>query len=331
LTMDEAARERVPRVSIGMPVYNGAEFLAETLDHLLAQRFADFELIISDNGSTDGTEAMCRAWAGRDPRIRYVRHEVNRGSMFNHNFVLDRARGEYFRWASHDDLVAPEYLERCVEVMERDSVVVLCHTRILLIDGDGNVTGRSGGSPGIGSPHPHERFREFIGLGHRFLQSPMCFGVVRTPLLKSLGGFGAYLGSDRVLLAELSLHGRVVELPEELFSYRQHEGQLSKTPSRFRGLHYDPSNSGVRFPTFRLGAEYLLATWRAPLTGAERRRCDAELVRWPFHYWKHLGVDVYHAGQQVTALLAQRLRLRRPAQEHYDDVLPAAVDSLERK
>jgi glycosyltransferase involved in cell wall biosynthesis len=308
--------DSAPKVSIGLPVFNAERYLPASLHALLSQTCGDFELIISDNGSTDGTQAMCRAWAGRDPRIRYFRHDVNRGSMFNHNFVLGQARGEYFKWASHDDLVAPEYLERCVEVLERDPGVVLCHTRILLIDGEGNVDGRSGGSPGIDSPHPHERFREFIGLGHRFLQSPVCFGVLRTRLLKSLGGFAAYLGSDRVLLAELSLHGRVVELPEELFFYRRHEGQLSKTPSRLRGLQYDPSNRGLRFPTFRLGAEYLLAARRAPLTRAERRRCHLELARWPFHYWKHLGVDVYHAAQQVTALVAQRLRARRPTQPH---------------
>ena len=304
--------QKIREVSIGLPVFNAERYLPQSLEALLGQTFTDFELLVSDNGSADGTEAICRSYAASDGRIRYFRHDLNRGSVFNHNFVLEQARGHYFRWQSHDDLVEPEYLERCVSVLDRDPDVVLCHSRVVLIDQDGNVLGRSGGSRGIDSPRPHERFREFIGLGHRFYQSPMCFGLLRTELLTSLGGFALYLGSDRVLLVELSLHGRVVELPEDLFAYRQHDGQFSRMPSTERGVHYDPSNAGLRFPTFRLGAEYLLAARRGPLSPAERLRCYAEMVRWPFHYWKALGVDVYHAGRKVRGVVGHRLRSRQP-------------------
>ena len=95
--------QRAPRVSIGMPVYNAERFLAGTLDSIVAQSFRDFELIISDNGSTDRTASICRDYASRDCRIRYFRHEVNRGAAWNHNYVLGLAQGEFFKWNAYDD------------------------------------------------------------------------------------------------------------------------------------------------------------------------------------------------------------------------------------
>ena len=98
------------KVSIGMPVYNGEKFIREALDSLLAQTFTDFELIISDNASTDGTEAICREYAARDSRIRCVRQSENRGACANFQFVLDEAKGEYFMWAAADDKWDKEWI-----------------------------------------------------------------------------------------------------------------------------------------------------------------------------------------------------------------------------
>lgn len=106
-----AGTTAVPQVSIGMPVYNGEPFIREALDSLLAQTFTDFELIISDNASMDCTEAICREYAGKDKRIRYVRQEENRGAMTNFQFVLDEAVGEYFMWAAADDHRTADFLE----------------------------------------------------------------------------------------------------------------------------------------------------------------------------------------------------------------------------
>ena len=116
-----------PRLTVGLPTYNGEEYLAQALDSLLAQTFTDFELIISDNASTDATESIARAYAARDPRIRYVRHPRNRGSAFNHTYVIREARGEYFKWASDDDLYAPDLLERCVEALDNRPEIPLAH------------------------------------------------------------------------------------------------------------------------------------------------------------------------------------------------------------
>ena len=110
----------IPQVSIGMPVYNGEKFIREALDSLLAQTFTDFELIISDNASTDGTEAICREYAARDPRIRYVRQSENRGAAANFRFVLDEAVGEYFMWAAADDIWGKGFIEKCTNLLDRN-------------------------------------------------------------------------------------------------------------------------------------------------------------------------------------------------------------------
>ena len=102
----------VPRLSIGLPVYNGEDFLAESLDSLLGQTYEDFELIISDNASTDGTADICRRYEKQDSRIRYIRQPRNLGCAPNHNVLVQYARGELFKWASHDDLYGRELIER---------------------------------------------------------------------------------------------------------------------------------------------------------------------------------------------------------------------------
>lgn len=106
--------KHIPKVSIGMPVYNGEKFIRVALDSLLSQTFVDFELIISDNASTDGTEAICREYAARDLRIRYVRQSENRGAVVNFKFVLDDAVGEYFMWAAHDDHWGEHFLDHAL-------------------------------------------------------------------------------------------------------------------------------------------------------------------------------------------------------------------------
>src|SRR5579872_4758271 len=114
-----------PRVTIGVPVFNGEAFVAETLKSLLNQTFTDFEIVISDNASTDGTGQICQTYAARDPRIHYYRSDVNRGAAWNHNRVFELAKGEYFKWNSADDLCAPEFLARCVASLDDDPAAVM--------------------------------------------------------------------------------------------------------------------------------------------------------------------------------------------------------------
>jgi glycosyltransferase involved in cell wall biosynthesis len=127
----------MPRVSLAMPVYNGENYVAEALDSILAQDFADFELIITDNASTDSTEAICRDYARRDPRIRYHRHPRNLGAAPNYNSGYELATGEYLKWCAHDDRISANYLSECVRLLDADPQVALAFGRTQCIDGAG--------------------------------------------------------------------------------------------------------------------------------------------------------------------------------------------------
>ena len=120
-----------PLVSIGMPVYNGENFVKGALDSILAQTFQDFELIISDNASTDKTKEICQKYAAKDQRITLLCNEKNVGAAKNYNRTFYASSGKYFMWLAHDDLIATEYLERCVEILEQNPSIVLCHIKSL--------------------------------------------------------------------------------------------------------------------------------------------------------------------------------------------------------
>jgi glycosyltransferase involved in cell wall biosynthesis len=316
MAMDEAARGRAPRVSIGMPVYNGANFLAETLDHLLAQRFSDFELIISDNGSSDETERICRAYAERDPRVRYLREEVNRGATWNHNRVIELARGEYFKLAAHDDLCLPDFLGRCVEVLDAEPEVVLCLPLVGIVDADGRRLRPYRYAWTAGSPKVRERLRALTGLRVRCFPA---FGLIRTEVLLRTRLMGPYVASDRVMLTELALRGRFAELDEELFWSREHQGRSTRALKARGGrtAWFDPSRRAlVVLPVWRQGAEFVRAIHRTPLGRGERAACYAEMVRWVGRHYKSLGKDVVLAAPQVARLARGALvpgRRTRPA------------------
>ena len=128
----------MPKVSIGMPVYNGDRYLGSAVESLLAQTFGDFSIVIVDNASTDGTEAIGREFAKRDRRVRYHRNPENIGGGPNFNRAFDMANdAPYFKWAAHDDLHAPDFLAECVAVLDRRSDVVLCHCETEHIDENG--------------------------------------------------------------------------------------------------------------------------------------------------------------------------------------------------
>ncbi len=130
-----------PLLTIGMPVFQSEKYIAETLRSLQSQTFGNYELIICDNASTDATGSICAEYARADARIKYVRHKKNIGAPRNWNFAAKQATAPLFKWASSNDLYAPEFLERCVNVLEARQEVVLCYSDTVLIDDDGRQTG----------------------------------------------------------------------------------------------------------------------------------------------------------------------------------------------
>lgn len=128
-------------VSIGMPVYNGEKYIRQALDSLLAQDYEYFELIISDNASTDRTAEICLDYVAKDKRVKYHRNETNLGALKNFNQVVNLSRGKYFLWAADHDLWHSTFISPCVSVLEQDSEIVLAYARTRLISIDGTDLG----------------------------------------------------------------------------------------------------------------------------------------------------------------------------------------------
>src|SRR3989304_6465989 len=118
--------DETPLVSVGLPVFNGNKYIEQAIDSILAQTYQNFELIISDNASNDRTQEICQAFVARDKRIKYFRNDKNLGAAPNFNNVFNLSSGKYFKWAAYDDLLAPDFLSRCIDVLESMPDVVLC-------------------------------------------------------------------------------------------------------------------------------------------------------------------------------------------------------------
>ena len=270
-----------PRVSIGLPVYNGERYLPIALDSLLAQTFREFELIISDNASTDATATICGHYAGRDERIRYSRNCTNIGGAPNFRRVFHLASGEYFMWAMHDDIYAPTFLARAVEVLDRDPTVVLCCARTRVVDA-GGATVRDDATPALrtASPLAHERFGDLVRWDYNCYE---VLGLIRASVLRLTPLIASFIASDRALRAELGLRGRFHEIPDWLFYNRDHAERSTRVLEQhhLRGAWFDPQLAGKRvLPHWRILAEYVRCIRRVPLSHSERRRCYWELTRW---------------------------------------------------
>ena len=218
--------KKIPRVSLGLPVFNGEVFLESTLRSILGQTYADFELIISDNASTDRTEEICRAFEARDSRIRYVRNETNLGAAPNYNQAFELAVGEYFKWIAYDDPLEPDYLSKCVAVLDKYPEVVLCFTKAKIINEDSEEIGEDLYPVDVFTSEPAVRFRNVtLGLDAVPRVPIAVFGLMRSDAVRRTGLIGSYPSSDVVFLAELTLYGHCFEIDEALLQWRHHPRQ----------------------------------------------------------------------------------------------------------
>ncbi len=222
-----------PTVTIGLPVFNGEEFIRQTLESILQQTYTDFELLIGDNASTDATLPICREYASRDPRIRILTSDVNKGAAPNYNRLVHEAAGKYFRWMAADDLLAPTFLAQCVGYLETHPAVILCYPTTRPIDGQGNPSSRKPEDAlEVTAARPSLRLRQFFESSFLNRQCNAVLGVVRTEVLRRTGLIGSYTASDKILLAELALHGPFHQLPDALFFRRYHQqDSLSTHPN----------------------------------------------------------------------------------------------------
>jgi glycosyltransferase involved in cell wall biosynthesis len=290
-----AATSLPPLLTIGMPVYNGENFITKAIDTILSQTFTNFELVICDNASTDNTASICRGFADKDTRIHYLCNPENIGAAANFCRVFHEGRGKYFKWAAHDDELTPNYLEHCIRNLEKNADTVLCHSQVNVINETGDVVQHDPIDAFLfESDIPSERFNALIRTD---LDNYEVFGVIRREILEKTPLITSYIASDRILRAELGLHGKLKILQEPLFLCRDHPARsIRAMPAHHtRGKWFDPKrNWRINFPHWRILAEYFKCIGRVDkLSAQEKFNCRLSVIKWlGVHYnWARLLAD----------------------------------------
>jgi glycosyltransferase involved in cell wall biosynthesis len=306
--------QRNPRVSIGLPVFNGENFLEATLQSILNQTFEDFELILSDNASTDRTEEICRAYAAKDRRIRYFRQAQNQGAAANFNFAYSQATGEYFKWAAHDDLLAPTFLEKCVDVLNRNPEIILVHSLTDILDETGEICDYVyNGRLRTFAAQPRRRFHDLVCIHHNCYS---IFGVMRSQILAKTPLHGNYGHADGVLLARLVLMGKFFEIPERLFISRQHPHQATakyvwklEEPDYYGFTQWmdGKTQSRILLPRWRMAWGFCLALWQTRINPYDWLACHIHIAYWIKMFAPEMKREVQVALQQIQQKVVYRI------------------------
>jgi len=267
-----------PRLSIGLPVYNGEKYLSIALDCILNQSFTNFELIISDNASTDSTEEICRSYALKDARVRYYRNEKNIGAGWNFNRVFELSRSEYFKWICADDTHEPTFLEKCITILDNDFSVVLSYTDSIFIDADGKEMPLPVPSWDLQMESIRERLSFIIYATCKYRVN-VIFGIIRSKALKKTDLMGHFLGQDYRLIGQLSIQGKFYEVPEKLFLRRLHSGASANQGFKF----YNPFGKGSAFLSFcRLTTGHLQTIFHSATKFSDKIFLIFSLMRFVF-------------------------------------------------
>jgi hypothetical protein len=279
-----------PPVTIGVPVFNGERYLADALGSLQAQRYTDFEAIIADNASDDGTEEIARSFVNADPRFVYFRNDENIGGARNSNLLLEMARSPYFKWAYHDDLNAFDLLDGLLSLLEdAGPKTVVAYPRVVLIDSDGRKVGEHDDADlDISDEAPHRR----LGVVLRRVVGQVQFGLMRTEILRQTGGAPVDVGAEMVLPAALALRGKIALYPQQSLLIRVHDTRHGGSRST-EAAWVDPSLPPIAFPYARSTPLLFQAIRQAGLPSAERRRCiRTVLAKWTRPGWRTLIGDL---------------------------------------
>lgn len=310
-----------PRVSVGLPVYNGERFLSEAMESLLGQTFTDFELIISDNASTDGTAEICRHYAAIDERVSYHRNPVNIGGSRNSEVTMRLARGEFFRLAAYDDLCAPTHLERLVEYLDAHPDADLCHTSVIEIDADGKEIRRQTALHGSG-PSRAQRLRDLASHSHG---AEMVYGLGRLSAFRAALPPKSYSGSDNPFLAEMALRRPFHVIEEPLFMRRYHEANPHTDPRRQMAWHRPELLQSGRpsLPYWLEAGDYLQRIWRVAMPFGDRVRCHLVVADWMYRRRRQLAGDVVKAVAMLARPKQGRIDWYRHAAPSTPAVTPA--------
>lgn len=296
-----------PKVSIGLPVFNGENYLRESITSVLSQTFTDFELIISDNASTDATQEICERFAASDDRIRYIRHEENLGAAWNFNNIVKVAKGDYFNWLAHDDKLAPDFLQECVNILDEDPGIILCFSKVHIIDDQNEIIEPFDVYMRSDSQKPSHRFYDLLMIWHDCLP---IFGLIRRDTLLKTNLIGPYASGDHVLLAHLGLLGRFHTIPDYLFYSRRHPMQSNKQFNVWIDHHaynewfvhsHSPNGRNI-FSQWKIMYDVFTLVRQSKLSMNERVACYLAATRWALRYRKLLFKELSLALKRVTSL-----------------------------
>ena len=290
-------------ITIGLPVYNGQKFLQAAIDSHLSQSYGDFDLVISDNGSTDATEEICRRYAAQDDRISYLRSPVNRGILWNHRRVLE-GLGEatpYFRWAGADDVLEPGLLAAMVEVLRSRPEVEAVMPATKNIDEAGAIIRSMERTLNLESAVPYERARQILLANY---QHVIAYGLLRAPSLRRMRTGPDYIGWDPVFIWELALRGRIFQLEQLALLRRFHPGSISrvKTAREMRKWVEPDARAGMNFPHWTWAYERARALLATSLPSREKLRISLLLLRATSWQRKDLARDVIQAVRRGLGL-----------------------------
>jgi glycosyltransferase involved in cell wall biosynthesis len=208
-----------PLISIGMPVYNEEKFIADAISSIVSQSYQNFELIISDNASTDGTQRICTEYASKDYRIRYYNNQKNIGASNNFNLVFHLSKGEYFMWASGHDTRTKDFLSESIRRLSSNKNAVLCYSDAYWLDDTGNNLGSVHYTFDGSDGNKKKRFRNVL-VGVSEYASPI-YGVFRSDALRKTGLVKKIFAGDVLLLCELSLLGPFIYIEKPLLELRR--------------------------------------------------------------------------------------------------------------
>jgi glycosyltransferase involved in cell wall biosynthesis len=281
-----------PLVAVGLAVYNAERYVAQAIESLLGQTFRDFELIISDNASTDASGEICRRYADQDGRIRYHRNDTNIGMARNYNLLFEMSDSKYFRWATADDYTTPTMLAASVEIMEKDPSLSLCYSRAVFVDPEGRELARWQDDLHLLDDDPSSRFRTVV---NQLMKVHHHLGLMRSDCMRRTGLIGSHTSSDKAFVAEMSLYGRFHQIPEYHFYRREHEDSSSwatlDDAHQARRYHASGVNR-VRFKMLRYHWAFVQAVHRSPLRSVDRARLYGFLLERAYGRRRILGGEL---------------------------------------
>ena len=216
-------------------------YLPERLESICRQSFGDFELLICDNASTDGTEQAARELARGDSRVRYLRVEADSGASANFNRCFNGTTSSLFTWVASDDRLLPSYLERCVAHLDVHRDHAMCVPDVRFIDEVGLIRGLIEQPRSLSSPQVNARLKSYLDRRSWY----MVYGVARRGALMRTSLFSPRFGSDVILLWEMLLRFRIGTLAETLVEYRRY--QFKDAELVWRGIQPEGAGRAPRW------------------------------------------------------------------------------------